>query len=194
MFNQYICITTKQLFLTVVITALLATTGCDFSALNKDLPTILGRMQDDKNLVEAFVHDLKQVPATKDVSPQLDLAESQYVDACAAQQAYFSALRIAVSDGRKQIDLDPLATEAETKTAAFVQTASNILLSRDHTQSGTRGLSPINSQSSQSNVPRTVVTFPHEITADFGRIPNATKTTILDDVQRRTTWKSWPDL
>ena len=179
----------KPLIVTAVLGALLSTSSCDFAAVNKDLPAILGRMQDDKDLVEAFVHDLKQTPA-KDLNPQLDLAENQYADARAAQQAYFSAVRVAVADGRKQINLDARASEAEAKTTAFIRTASSILMDRDRTTP--RGSA--NAETAQSEIPKTVVTFPHEISADLGGTPKSERTTLLNDLERRTSWKSWPDL
>ena len=67
--------------------------SCEPSALVKDLPTLIGKMQDDKDLIESFVHDLKANPA-KSPDPRMELVQAQYAEARAAQQAYFSAVRV----------------------------------------------------------------------------------------------------
>lgn len=122
----------KYLLPTVLVGALyVATTACNLAAIPADLATLATQVQDDKDLIETLVHDLKSTPPTKGPAEDLQSVEDLYDEARATQQGYLSAVRIAVETRNKNADLGREADQAEVAAERFIEAAASILQQRE---------------------------------------------------------------
>lgn len=176
--------------------ALLGTASCDSNAVANDLAAMAGKMQDDKQLVETLVHDLKATQQ-RGLDSHLTSWQSMYLDCRAAQEGYLSAVRFAVLTNQRHPDLEPIAKNAEMKTAKFISAAANSLIAKVRTA---RALTdPGDSEISSSEPPlpiltESIVMFPRQLPSGFLRLAKPLRVGLLNDLERRIKWSSWDAL
>jgi hypothetical protein len=181
-----------------------AMAACDPVAVTSDLEALSSQVQNDKELVESLVHDLKapapapvqavETPATatKGLAGDIQNAQDEYDDARAAQQAYLSALRVAVETGSKRADLSNIANNVDASAERFVQTAAALLQQRE------RGLVQSSRSSASGSRPAPlpthgVIRCPRQAHALVMSIPKGLRSGVLDGLDRGR-WRPWDQI